>query len=120
MQLSLIASQLPAMSPLFAGQPGLFGELSVYMNFLRHFGKGLRVVAQMTVLQLPLVEARESGEQFLKFAVTIGAMQGRDKLRLESVQAATCGAENARDSEDYFGRFFYGSAGSSFCNGSAA
>ena len=47
-------------------------------------------------------------------------MQGRDKLRLESVQAATCGAENARESEDYFGRFFYGGAGSSFCNRSTA
>lgn len=47
-------------------------------------------------------------------------MQGRDKLRLESVQAATCGTENAREREDYFGRFFYGGAGSGFCNGFAA
>jgi hypothetical protein len=60
------------------------------------------------------------GDQFLKFAVTIGDMQGRDKLRLESVQAATCGTENARESEEYFGGFFYGSAWGRFCNGSAA
>jgi hypothetical protein len=41
-------------------------------------------------------------------------MQGRNKLRLESVQAATCGTENARESEDYFGRFFIVVLGAAF------
>ena len=41
-------------------------------------------------------------------------MQGRDELRLESVlQAATCGMEKTRESEDRFGRFFDCDAGSS-------
>ena len=51
-------------------------------------------------------------KQFLEYAGTLGNMQGRDKLRLESVQAAPCGAENAREGEDYFGRFLDGYDGS--------
>jgi hypothetical protein len=39
-------------------------------------------------------------------------MQGRDRLRLKSVPAATCGTENARESEDYFVRSFDGDVGS--------
>jgi hypothetical protein len=45
-------------------------------------------------------------------------MLNRDELRLESVlQAATCGRENARESEEHFGGNIDDSAGSSVPDG---
>lgn len=76
-------------------------------------GKGFRLWHKWLCFSLHPWSLFVVGEQFLKFAVTLWHVQGRDELRLESVlQAATCGAENARESEDYFGRVFDGNAGS--------
>jgi hypothetical protein len=44
------ASRFVRAGPARDRQPGLFVEFSVCINFLRHSGKGLQFMAQMTVL----------------------------------------------------------------------
>jgi len=103
-------------------QPAIFGELSVCMNFLRQSWKRVAGYGTNDCASTSTHGGTERwGEQFLKTRCNNRGMQDRDDVRLESVlQAATCGTENTRESEDYFGRVFYGGAGSGLCNGPTA